>query len=126
MREPYTYVTLRAADGDKQRLTFYQFIGVEETANSDELKKAYRKKCFEWHPDRNMGDKAKESYFKALQVVYKELENKVLRAQYDRRLAIDRGSIKPRKYNVRFEFYDHGRNNSTTTTTGSWFYTSGQ
>ena len=42
----------------------YQALGVDRDASFDEIKKAYRKLAFQWHPDRNPGKKDAEEKFK--------------------------------------------------------------
>ena len=49
---------------------FYETLGVAKSANSDELKRAYRKLAMQYHPDRNSGDKGAEQKFKDLNEAY--------------------------------------------------------
>lgn len=63
---------------------YYELLGVNRTANEEELKKAYRKAAMRFHPDRNPGDKAAEEKFKELSEAYQILSDPEKRAQYDR------------------------------------------
>jgi len=60
---------------------YYDILGVSKTATEEEIKKAFRKKAHEHHPDKKGGDEAK---FKELNEAYQVLGNKDKRAQYDR------------------------------------------
>jgi molecular chaperone DnaJ len=63
---------------------YYKVLGVERDASADEIKKAYRKKALQNHPDRNPGDKAAESRFKEAAVAYEVLSDSEKRSIYDR------------------------------------------
>ena len=56
---------------------------VEKTATVEEIKKAYRKKAIQYHPDKNPGDKTAEEKFKEAAEAYDVLSNPDKRARYD-------------------------------------------
>ena len=62
---------------------YYEVLGVEKNASADEIKKAYRKKAIQYHPDRNPGDKEAEEKFKEAAEAYDVLSNPEKRARYD-------------------------------------------
>ena len=63
---------------------FYEILGVAKTASSDEIRKAYRNKAIQFHPDKNPGDKSAEDTFKDAAEAYDILSDADKRARYDR------------------------------------------
>jgi len=63
---------------------FYEVLGVARTASADEIKKAYRRRARELHPDANPGDEAAAEQFKQLAHAYEVLSDDEQRARYDR------------------------------------------
>jgi len=62
---------------------YYEILGVSRDASADEIKKAYRKKALENHPDRNPGDKTAETRFKEAAAAYEVLSDQSKREIYD-------------------------------------------
>ena len=62
---------------------YYDTLWINKTASDDEIKKAYRKKAMESHPDRNAGDKNAESKFKKINQAYDTLWDAKKKKQYD-------------------------------------------
>jgi molecular chaperone DnaJ len=62
---------------------YYETLGVERKASSDDIRKAYRKLARKYHPDLNPGDKAAEDRFKNVQEAYDILSDPKKRQMYD-------------------------------------------
>ena len=62
---------------------YYEVLEVSKSASADEIKKAYRKKAIQFHPDKNPGDKAAEEKFKEAAEAYEVLSNAEKRQRYD-------------------------------------------
>ncbi|MEZ6196543.1 MAG: molecular chaperone DnaJ [Planctomycetota bacterium] len=62
---------------------YYEVLGVSKDASAEEIKKAYRKLAFKFHPDRNQGDEEAEKKFKEAAEAYEILSDKEKRARYD-------------------------------------------
>lgn len=62
---------------------YYEVLGVAKNATADEIKKAYRKKAIQFHPDKNPGNKEAEEKFKEAAEAYEILSDENKRARYD-------------------------------------------
>lgn len=66
-----------------EKRDYYEVLGVSKNATADEIKKAYRKKAIQYHPDKNPGDKEAEEKFKEAAEAYDVLSDADKRARYD-------------------------------------------
>ncbi|MBP7847996.1 DnaJ domain-containing protein [Patescibacteria group bacterium] len=62
---------------------YYDILGVGESADADEIKKAYRKLAMQYHPDRNRGDNSAEEKFKEINEANDVLSDSSKKQQYD-------------------------------------------
>ncbi|MFB9053041.1 molecular chaperone DnaJ [Formosa undariae] len=62
---------------------YYEILGVSKSATGAEIKKAYRKKAIEFHPDKNPDNKEAETKFKEAAEAYEILSNQDKKARYD-------------------------------------------
>lgn len=79
-------------------INYYELLGVEPKAEQEEIKRAYREKLKEWHPDKNPKRKEEaEEITKTLNVAYDILSDSEGRKNYDRIL----------RYSKDKNFYDY-------------------
>ncbi|MBO4739170.1 MAG: molecular chaperone DnaJ [Bacteroidales bacterium] len=67
-----------------EKRDYYEVLGVAKNATEQEIKKAYRQKAIQYHPDKNPGDKEAEEKFKEAAEAYEVLSNADKRARYDK------------------------------------------
>ena len=63
---------------------YYALLGIATKATPEEIKRAYRKLVFQYHPDRNPDDRQAAEKLKQVMAAYDVLSNEENRAQYDK------------------------------------------
>ncbi|MBP6066043.1 molecular chaperone DnaJ [Bacteroides sp.] len=66
-----------------EKRDYYEVLEVAKDSTADVIKKAYRKKAIQFHPDKNPGDKTSEEKFKEAAEAYDVLSDPEKRARYD-------------------------------------------
>jgi molecular chaperone DnaJ len=72
---------------------YYEALGVSRDATQDELKRAFRQKARETHPDANPGDPSAEQRFREVALAYEVLSDPQRRAAYDRGGQVEYGDL---------------------------------
>jgi len=67
----------------EEKSDYYQLLGVDRNATSDDIRAAYRKLALKYHPDRNPGNKESEKKFKEISEAYDVLSDDQKRRLYD-------------------------------------------
>jgi curved DNA-binding protein CbpA len=70
--------------GNRNMKNYYETLGIPEDASDEDIRKAFRKLAFQYHPDKNIGqEKEAEEKFKDINEAYCVLSDKAKRDQYD-------------------------------------------
>lgn len=67
-----------------EKRDYYEVLEITKTATVEEIKKAYKKKAIQYHPDKNPGNPEAEEKFKEAAEAYEVLSDEQKKAKYDR------------------------------------------
>ena len=101
---------------------YYEKFGLKENATDAEIKKAYRKLAFKYHPDKNGGDLKYDNIFKQINQIYETLSDKSKRKIYDTTIKEEKKEEATASYysqttnaqNTQQKTYEYSRTNTTT------------
>lgn len=98
-------------------MNYYEILGVEQTASLDDIKKAYRRLCKKYHPDKLVGKSEKEKEegeekFKQIGLAYETLSDERKRQEYD--FSLSGG------FNQYFNFDGFNGSGSTKNSNSGW------
>lgn len=97
-------------------MNYYEILGVEKTCSQEDIKKAYKTKAFELHPDRNPNNPEAEKQFKEINEANQVLSSPEKREEYDQRLngvagnPFGFGGFGDENLSSFFNFFSHGNN----------------
>jgi molecular chaperone DnaJ len=87
---------------------YYDILGISKNASAEEIKKAYRKKAIQYHPDKNPGDSSAEENFKHAAEAYEVLSDPNKKARYDQYGHAGTAGFNPGTGNGGYEYYQQG------------------
>ena len=73
---------------------YYYFLGIPQNASVEDIKKAYRKLSFKYHPDKNDNDEFFSDRFREIQEAYETLTDTDRRRLYDQNLDSQKRNVK--------------------------------
>lgn len=83
--EKYVIINKERGLWGMERQNYYELLGISQTATQEEIKKAYRSKAIQWHPDNNQ-DKNATAMFQSIYEAYEVLSDLSSRKKYDNEL----------------------------------------